>query len=248
VDSVEVPAWLASRLGAPGCDHVFDIERDIPKEEIPPFVKGPVKDRYCSKCGWKQSLTDLVVRAAPAPVEDAYVPPPKPVVERERPVPIPLDDIHVELDLEKYGKRFSNNRRKGVVDRAINVGEDPRWNDAMAAAAEQYVALALGVYFPGSIERPDEGWDMAINGRRIQVKWTKHDSGRLIASPIQHNVADYYVLVTGDTPERFTIRGWATRSELLASTKDLGYGTTYAVDQEFLRPFEDLLAIRLANP
>lgn len=246
MDSLDVPAWLAARMTISACDHVFDVEREIPAADLPPFVKGPVIDRYCSLCGSKQSLTDMIV-PHPTPAPAAYVPPIPQPTHHPLPDPVPLDQIHVTLDIAKYGKRFDNNRRKGIIDKGINVGDDPRWTDAMAAAAEQYVALALGVPFPGDTEHPDDGWDMSIRGRRVQVKWTKYDSGKLIASPVQHNVADYYVLVTGDTPEKFTIRGWATRAELLSSKVDLGYGPTYAVVQANLRPFKDLLAIRL-NP
>lgn len=241
-----LPSWLADQPGADDCAHNFSITRDVDRKDLPPYVSGSITERYCSKCGEKETLRHRLSAAAPAPV----APPPVPVVSKPTtrlilPQPVPESEIHVKLDIEKFGKRFDRNRAHGVVDQAINVGKDPRWTDAMAAAAEEYVSLALGVHFPGANERPDAGWDMSFAGRRVQAKWTKYDDGRLIASPKQNNTADYYVLVVGDSTDKFRIAGWATAKELKSSLTDLGYGPTFAVTQDKLRPFADLLAIRL---
>lgn len=247
--SSALPSWLAERQLTDDCAHEFSVVRDVDIKDLPPYVKGPVQERYCSKCGEKETLrhrlaaATSLVDAPPAP--QAVPAPPRATRRNNLPNPVPLDQIHVKLDLDRFGKRYDRDRAKGVVDRAINVGPDPRWNDAMAAAAEQYVAAALGVHFPGDNEKPDKGWDMSFGGRRVQAKWTRYDNGKLISSPTQTNVADYYVLVTGGSTDQFRIAGWATLKELKSSTTDLGYGITFAIPQERLRPFEDLLAIRL---
>lgn len=216
---------------------------------LPPYVRGPVYDTYCTICGEKQSLRHLVARAAsggtPPPPSD-YTPPPPPKIDRSYPDPLPLDEVFVDLDIEKYGKRYDNDRKRGIKDQAIMIEGDPRWTDAMAAAAEEYVAKALGLTHAGDVDKPDKGYDLMMpGGRRVQVKWTRSHSNRLISSPKQTNAADYYVLVTGSDPSDFRIQGWATLAELKATLTNLGYGETYAVEQESLRPFEDLVAIRL---
>ena len=202
----------------------------------------------CARCGEKETLRHRLAAAVDAPAVGRPEPIPIPEkrhVEDPRPQPIPLDQIVVELNLEKYGKRYDNDRKAGIRDRAIHVGPDPRWNDAMAAAAEEYVAQALGLSQDAiGSDRPDPGWDMGMQGRRIQVKWTKYEDGKLIASPKQNLAADYYVLVTGGDVRDFRIAGWATAKELKSSGTDLGYGWTYALSQSVLRDFGSLLAIR----
>lgn len=244
--SVALPDWLIERRRAQDCDHDFSVERDVDVDGIPPYARGAAKERFCRLCGEKESLRHRI--ASSAPVAVTAPPPPAPSRRKRQPLPdpIPLEQISVTLDVAKYGQRYTKDRKQGVVDRAINVGPDPLLNDAMAAAAEEYVAKALGLPFAGAIDKPDRGWDMSFGGRRVQVKWTQYEHGKLIASPMQTNTADYYVLVTGSTTDEFTIAGWATAKELKSSTTDLGYGITYALGQERLRPFDGLLAIRLS--
>jgi hypothetical protein len=240
---VSFPDWLADRVVENSCQHDFSITRDIDQKDLPPYVTGPISERFCANCGEKESLRHRITADTNQPVP-AYLPPAPARSDRPTLLPIPVDQIKVTLQLEKYGKRYDNNRKAGNRDQAINVGPDPRWNDAMAAAAEEYVALALGLAYTGDIDKPDRGWDMAMQGRRIQVKWTKYEDGKLIVSPKQTMAADYYVLVTGPTTDDFRIRGWATAKELKSSTTDLGYGITYALPQERLRPLDSLLEIR----
>lgn len=242
-------AWLRPIADGLSCDHDWSKKVEIDKADLPPFVKGPAFDIYCSICGVKQSLKDRiaieVTKPIAPPVSDYK--PPVVAVERPRdPDPVPLDQIRVTLNLEKYGKRYENDRRRGIVDKAIHIEGDPRWTDAMAAAAEEFAALALGLRHKGEVHRPDAGWDLSMQGRRIQVKWTRYPDGKLLVHTQQALLADYYVLVTGGTTDTFAIPGWATASELKESVGDLGYGQTYYLTQEQLRPFEDLLAIRLS--
>lgn len=234
-----------------GCDHYFGLEREVPKEDLPPFIKGPVMERYCSKCGIKQDLRHRLSMAmeATAPPVDDFKPPPLPrhASQEDLPDPIPVEDIVIELDVEHYGKRYDNNRQRGVRDKAIGIVGDLRLHEALSAAAEEFVAKALGLPYAGDVSGPDKGYDLVMHGIRIQVKWTKNHSNRLISSPKQLNVADYYVLVTGPLPSDFKIRGWARLAELKASITDLGYGPTYSLNQDQLHPFEDLLALRLGQ-
>lgn len=242
--------WLEPAKDA--CEHDFSIEHEVPKADLPPFVSGPIVERYCSACGIKMSLKDHIAAslragqdAPPEPPQEIPPPPRVHVFTPDDLEPVPLDQIEVELNVEYYGKRYDNNRRRGIKDKAIHIEGDLRLNEALAAAAEEYVAKALGLRHRHDNLGPDRGWDMVMpNGHRVGVKWTHRHDGRLISSPKQTNMADYYVLVTGPDPENFIVQGWATLAELKASLRDLGYGPTYAVNQEDLRAFDSLLEIR----
>jgi hypothetical protein len=227
------------------CEHDWSVEIEIPADTLPRYVTPPVYDKYCAHCGVKQTFRERVLAAEAAHVVlPPVVPPPPPTPIRTDPEPIPFEDIVVVLDVERYGKRYDNNRRRGIKDRAIHIEGDLRRNEALAAAAEEYIAKALGLRYVGDVAGPDKGYDLMMRGRRIQVKWSGTHGNRLISSPTQTTTADYYVLVTGPDPSDFRVPGWATLGELKASTRDLGYGPTYCVEQADLRPFNDLLEIR----
>ena len=236
---------MPPEVGYTDCAHDWSERREIPPAELPPYAKPPIYDVYCSLCGVKQTLRDRLALVVEEP-EVPYVPPPLPEEFRVQPdpEPIPFDQIVVTLDIERYGKRYDNNRRRGIKDRAIHIEGDLRENEALSAAAEEYIAKALGLRYVGDVRGPDRGWDLTMRSRRIQVKWTASHGNRLISSPNQNNVADYYVLVTGREPTDFRVPGWATLGELKSSIRNLGYGPTYAVEQEDLRPFSELLMIR----
>lgn len=243
-------SWLVTDDECLDGAHDFSVVREVAKEDLPRFVQGPVSDTYCALCGVKQTMRHRVAAAVTAGTISAlpaYVPPPAPPKSSDvMPDPLPLDEVHVELNIEKYGKRYDNDRKRGVVDKAIMIEGDPRWTDAMAAAAEEYIGKALGLVHAGDVDKPDKGYDLLMpSGRRVQVKWTRSHANKLISSPKQTNAADYYVLVTGASTDDFQVQGWATLAELKASTQNLGYGETYCVEQGDLRPFETLLAIRL---
>lgn len=230
-----------------GCEHDFSVKREIPKSELPPYAKPPIFDTYCSVCGQKQTLRDrLSLAAASEPPPPPYVPPSIPDALRlvPDPEPVPLDQIVVTLDVDHYGKRYDNNRRHHIKDKAIHIEGDLHRHEAMAAAAEEFVAKALGLRHSEDVKGPDRGYDLIMRSRRIQVKWTATHGNRLIASPKQTNASDYYVLVTGNDPTDFLVPGWATLRQLKSSIQDLGYGPTYCVEQSDLRPFDELLAIR----
>lgn len=220
---------------------------EVPAATLPPYVKPPIYDTYCANCGVKQTFRDRMLAVAAAPVEVApYIPPPPAPDSRldPDPEPIPLDEIVVTLDVARYGKRYDNNRRRGIKDRAIHIEGDLHRHEALAAAAEEFIAKALGLRYVGDVKGPDKGYDLTMRTRRIQVKWTASHENRLISSPNQTNIADYYVLVTGSDPSDFRVPGWTTLKHLKESLRDLGYGPTYCVEQADLRPFSDLLEIR----
>lgn len=88
----------------------------------------------------------------------------------------------------------------------------PRWDD-YAEAAEDHVARLFGLEHGHRIKgRPDDGCDLVIDGKCIDVKW--RESGLTLNVPQWKPLrAAVYVLVIG-RPGRFYAVGWATRAEV----------------------------------
>jgi hypothetical protein len=86
------------------------------------------------------------------------------------------------------------------------------------------------------------GSDAVVKGWRIDVKATRHVTGRLLASRTKKaEYADAYVLaVVRDNTVRFP--GWATSADLLRDENltDFGYGQVFALTQAQLRPFSEI--------
>lgn len=91
-----------------------------------------------------------------------------------------------------------------------------------------------------------EGVDFTLrNGLTVDIKTTRRANGRLITYPDKKNKAcDIYILTVLTSDDTVEFKGYATKEELFADSSivDLGYGPTYAVDQNKLRPIEELLS------
>ena len=144
------------------------------------------------------------------------------------------------------GERYRLAREKGIRDQAVGIPEDQKeYTDMMAAKAEQLVAQKCGVPFNKQLGTPNPHEFRLPDGRRVDVKWTRHETGSLIRYIHAKGDADIYVLVTGKS---LTIRGWAPSKRLLASIRDLGYGPTYVLHQDELMPGLSFLETKEVNP
>lgn len=151
-------------------------------------------------------------------------------------------EVRVTLDAREAVDRFDTKRAFGVTDRAVNLPREPRLNDMLAAAAERYVAALLGRRHDNHSYIGGDICDVWFHGRKIDVKWTPRDNGRLLA-PLRQTIKDIYVLVTGATPETFAVRGWVTGLEFRKRVGNLGHCDNYICDQSELRPMRHLLAL-----
>lgn len=143
--------------------------------------------------------------------------------------------------------RYDANRRRHTRDQAIALPMEPRLNDALAHEAELLVArrYELPTMFIAS-SRPDVGYDFALARRGcrttfVDVKWSPRDVADLLVG-VGKLRAHAYVLVTGDAPERMTIRGFAWRHSLRLRTEDKGHGPVHIVSQDDLRNADILFA------
>lgn len=117
------------------------------------------------------------------------------------------------------------------------IGEQDGWEtDEQGIGGEFAVARAFNVY-PCLELNPDSGFDLLINGKKVDVKTTKYPNGRLLAKLNQRDdEVEVFLLVTGKFPE-FTIVGYAATDELLNKENiiDLGHGPGYGLSQDRLK-------------
>ena len=155
---------------------------------------------------------------------------------------IQLNEAEERLARYLGKRRYSNNRKEGVAD--AQVGKQTKEEiDLQGVAGEIAVAKHLNLYPDLGVEVRSGSWDLRTHsGLTIDVKTTSYHSGKLVA-PMGTSVgkADVYVLVVGTIPT-FRIVGWAFAKSLVDESRiaDLGYGPTYALEQEWLEKPERL--------
>ena len=136
-------------------------------------------------------------------------------------------------------------RRKadGSRDRAVHLNRPSDENNNMAAAAEEFVAWQYGLE-TNPAKHPDK-WDIRLKGNKrifdVDVKWTQYDNGQLISPVAGRWKNDIYVLVTGWWIADFRLRGFEWGHTLREHVRDLGYGATYVMSQDEIKPNVDML-------
>jgi hypothetical protein len=124
-----------------------------------------------------------------------------------------------------------------VIDQ--QVGKDDTWGiDIDGVVGEYCVAKQLNVCPDLTVSPRKGGIDLkSRTGNSIDVKTTRHKSGRLLATVKKiEDPCDIYVLVIVDDNGGDVI-GYATKEDLFdeKNIKDLGHGNTYALDQNELK-------------
>jgi len=136
-------------------------------------------------------------------------------------------------------KRFTANRSAGFENKKMGP-QSNEFIDINGFGGELAFCKAMNLYpdfkiVPGGVGLVDA---VLRDGRRVDVKTSKHPLANLIARKIPADV-DIFVLVRGEIPD-YEIVGYTTPEELERSRKDLGYGLTYFMLANDLSPIEDL--------
>ena len=145
-------------------------------------------------------------------------------------------------DLEQYLCRHGAEMRHNVA-RSSNVYNGkigPQSNeetDLLGLGGELAVAKWINVYPDLTKYARQGGVDLnSDTGKKIDVKTTKYSTGKLLAKiNTAYSDIDIFVLVTGEFPV-FTVRGWATKEELLRpdTIANLGHGNAHCLAQDKL--------------
>jgi len=139
-------------------------------------------------------------------------------------------------------QRYAVNRARGIVDARIGA-QSADLTDLNGIGGELAFAVITNVMPDLTISPRRGGADCVTSrGYTVDVKTSVHDDAQLIAHRGKSaGDAQVYVLVVGEFP-MYRIVGWAWASELLQpqNIADLGYGPTYALQQDKLHRFKSL--------
>ena len=134
--------------------------------------------------------------------------------------------------------RNASNRSSNITNAKVGRQSDYQ-TDLDGIVAELAFAKAMNCCPDFSITPRSGGADAVVKGKRIDVKATRYDKGRLLAVASKESAdSDIYVLaIVNENVVQF--RGWAYSDELLRNDNltNLGHGKTYALPQHCLRPF-----------
>jgi len=134
-------------------------------------------------------------------------------------------------------ERYETNRRAGVHNAKIG-GQSNEETDVNGFGAEVAFCKLLNIYPDFSIEPRRGGADCLVCETEIDVKQTKYETGKLLAT-LKKRVddADVYVLMIGVLPS-YRFAGWVEAEKLLRpqNITDLGRGKGYALEQGQLNP------------
>lgn len=149
---------------------------------------------------------------------------------------ITLNEAEIRLARWLAKKRYSNSRKEEIKNNKIGPQSD-EFTDLNGIGAEIAFCKLINVYPDTSISPRGGGCDcISCKGKRIDVKATKYENGKLLAARDKKDAdTDVYVLMVGEFPA-YQLKGWAFSSELIDKDNiiDLGYGPTYALEQDAL--------------
>jgi hypothetical protein len=112
--------------------------------------------------------------------------------------------------------------------------------DVDGVMAELAFCKHHNIYFDPTINPRSSTYDCLYMGKRIDVKSTRHQNGRLIKH-IKHNSdVDVFVLAIIKDKNTVTFPGYSTATNLYKSEniKDIGYGDTYVIENDQLTPWK----------
>jgi hypothetical protein len=161
-----------------------------------------------------------------------------------------LNESELKLAKRIANERYQNNRDEDVDNQKIGPQSD-YVTDLNGMVSEIAVAKALNVFPDLKIETGAGGTDMRYKHLTLDIKGTEYDDGKLLAPTWkQHRPhADVFLLVTIDWPDEeydeppeLKLRGWEEAEEFFQSKHviNLGYGPTFGIEQENLRPIKEL--------
>lgn len=144
--------------------------------------------------------------------------------------------------------RFDNNRKSNVRNSKIG-NQDNKLTDFIGFSCEFAFCKLFNLFPDFSIEPrssqsgQDKNSDVRLsNGKTVDVKGTKYETGRLLAVPWKSNSTDLFALIIFSN-DVYSFKGFMSANELLKKERliDLGHGLTYAANQNELLELDDIL-------
>jgi len=151
--------------------------------------------------------------------------------------PIMLSESEQAIAQYLATARTVSNRTGGIANKRVGPQSD-ELTDLNGIGGELAFCRLVNVWPDVSISPRKGGADCLVRDKRVDVKTTTYETGRLVVVPGKgREDADIYVLMVGTFPGPYRVAGWAYASEVLMAERltDLGHGPTYAVPQDELR-------------
>ncbi len=137
--------------------------------------------------------------------------------------------------------RTTCNRAAGIAENKIGSHSSYQM-DVDGFAAELAFCKAMNLHPDLSVVNQSLTHDcVARNGKTIDVKTTRYESGRLLVTPNKkESQTQLYVLVVGTAPA-FNVIGYASKEEVFADRnyRELNGRWSYIMEQSQLRPFNN---------
>ena len=151
---------------------------------------------------------------------------------------VPLTDEMKVLASILGGFRSLTARNCGVSD--AKIGPQSGLDSDMDGILGELAFCKIFNVFPDIGLKPRSGSaDAIMNEKRIDIKTTRHQNGRLLSTLKSNPDVDIYVLAVIDDAN-IELRGYALTADLIREDriKDLGHGKGYAMEQSELRQFK----------
>jgi hypothetical protein len=133
--------------------------------------------------------------------------------------------------------RQEQKRKRGQINQKISKSSDLEI-EICGLRGEFSVAQYYNIE-PNLMTEADGGVDLIINGKTVDVKYTKYGDGDLVFTSRSHFKADIAILAVEETATRIELKGWIDRKRFLAEclyhkphkegerfTTFMGYGMT----------------------
>lgn len=111
--------------------------------------------------------------------------------------------------------------------------------DEDGVIAEYAFCKQFNIFFDPCAYPRSGSVDCTYKGQRIDIKSTRHENGRLLATLKKNNEVDVYVLAI-ISENTVTFPGWAYSEDLFTpeNIKNLGHGDGYVMDQSNLKQWK----------
>lgn len=151
---------------------------------------------------------------------------------------VPLTDEMKVLASILGGFRSLTARNCGVAD--AKIGPQSGLESDIDGILGELAFCKIFNVFPDIGLKPRSGSaDAVMDGKRIDVKTTRHQNGRLLSTLKGNPDVDIYVLAVIDDTN-IELRGYALTADLIREDriKDMGHGRGYAMEQSELKQFK----------
>lgn len=157
---------------------------------------------------------------------------------------VTLDELEIEVLMELARRRCLPKRKLGIAKGFDDVRHGDVEGDFVGICGEYAVAKLYNVAFDTAIHyHGDNGVDLTVAGKTIQVKSTFYPRGRLLYNMEDDFITDYAILTLKTSEEPIVeIVGWTDKETFnkIHRVQNMGYGNRKVLDQDRLWPIQNL--------